>query len=532
MSFERIALSRREVVKSILGFAVLSATTSLTPISFADDKAPGTPFSFADLTARMQALAQKPYAPDDTQLPDFLAKLSYDAYQKIQPRNDRALDLGGEGIGYKVEPFHMGWLFKEPVLIFDVKDATATEKIFTAADFDYHDPATAAAMAKIDLPGVAGFRLDYPMNQPDKIDEVAAFLGASYFRALGRGNYYGLSARGAVLNSWLAEPEEFPRFSSFYMEHTAAGEPLTGYATLEGPSLTGAFRFTFDPGTEMRQETLVEVTARFFFRKDVTEFGVAPLTSMFLYADNNRSQFDDFRPQVHDSQGLLMVNAGGEMAWRALNNPPTVANSYFHQTSPKAFGLMQRDRNFDAYQDAGARYDLRPSVLIEPLGDWGEGDIRLIEAPIKLEADDNIGVFWVPKIPFKAGDHAEFSYRLRWGNLDPDPNGTLAYVLDTRSGQGGVSGVANKQTLRKFVIDFKGGPFNDPDLDPSTIDSVATISGGKVNFAAVSKLPDDGVMRLAIDAEIDTKDPVELRAYLIGGGRQLTETWLYQWRAA
>lgn len=532
MRSERIALSRRELVKGFLGFAVLSATTSFTPLSFADDTAPGTPFSFDALTAQMKELAARPYAPDDEKLPDFLANLDYDAYRRIQPRNERAIDLGGAGIGYKIEPFHLGWLFKEPVLIYDCKDALATPVTFTAADFDYHDPAIAAGMAKIDLPGVAGFRLDYPLNQPDKLDELVAFLGASYFRALGRGNYYGLSARGAVLNSWLAEPEEFPRFSSFYMEHTTPGEPLTAYATLEGPSVTGAFRFVFTPGTADRQETWIDVTARFFFRKDVTEMGIAPLTSMFLYADNNRSQFDDFRPQVHDSNGLLMANANGEMAWRALNNPPSLGNSYFYQNNPKAFGLMQRDRSFEAYQDEGARYDLRPSVLVEPQGDWGEGNIRLIEAPIKLEADDNIIAFWVPKAPFKAGDAAEYSYRLSWGNLDPDPNGRLAYVLDTRSGQGGVSGVENKQTLRKFIVDFKGGPLLDPNIDPKKIDVVATIAGGRVVFSAVSSLPDPGVFRLAIDAEIDSKDPIELRAYLVGEGRQLTETWLYQWRAA
>ena len=531
MSSDLAAVSRRAIVKSILGLAVLAGTTSLTPVGFAAP-APGTPFSFDALTAKMRDLAGRPYAPGAAKLPDFLANLSYDAYQKIQPRNDRALNLGGAGIGYKVEPFHLGWLFKEPVVLYDVKDATATEVTFTAADFNYHDSATADAIAKIDLPGVAGFRLDYPLNSPDKIDEVVAFLGASYFRALGRGNFYGLSARGIVINSWLAEPEEFPRFSSFYMTHDTQGQPLTVYATLEGPSVTGAFAIAFDPASADRQTTIVDVTARFFFRQDVTELGVAPLTSMFLYADNNRSQFDDFRPQVHDSNGLYMINADGELAWRALNNPPSLGNSYFYQNNPKGFGLMQRDRSFEAYQDAGARYDLRPSVLVEPLHEWGEGNVRLIEAPAKLEAEDNIGAFWVPKTPFKAGDSAEFRYRLHWGDLLPDARGPLAYVLDTRSGQGGVSGVENKQTLRKFVVDFKGGVFNDPDFDTSKVDVVATISGGKVNFSAVSKLPGDGVVRLAIDAEIDSKDPVELRAYLVGGGKQLTETWLYQWRAA
>jgi glucans biosynthesis protein len=532
VSFERIALSRRQIVKGFLGFAVLSATTSLTPIGFAEDTAPGTPFSFDDLTAQMKALAAKPFVPADAKLPDFLAKLSYDAYRRIGPRPDRALKLS-DGFGYKVEPFHMGWLFKEPVLVFDTQGDTAKEIQFTAADFDYHDPATADAMAEIKLPGVAGLRIDYPVNAPTQNDELVAFLGASYFRALGRGNAYGASARGVVIDSWLSGPEEFPRFSSFYLTHAATSEPLTAYATLEGPSIAGAFEFVFDPAKpEGHQETFIDVTARFFFRSDIAEIGVAPLTSMFLYADVNRSAFDDFRPRVHDSNGLYTVSANGDVAWRALNNPPSLGNSYFTFTNPKAFGLMQRGRDFDHYQDAGARYDLRPSILVEPKGNWGEGSIRLIESTAKLEAEDNIGVFWVPKVPFKAGDSAEFSYRLTWGDLNPDPDGTLAYVLETRSGHGGVSGVENKETLRKFVVDFKGGPLLDPNIDPKKIDVVATIAGGRVVYSAVSPLPDPGVFRLAIDAEIDSKDPIELRAYLVGEGRQLTETWLYQWRAA
>ena len=531
MSSDRAVLSRREIVKAFLGLAVLAATTSLTPLSFADDRAPGAPFSFDDLTSKMRALAAKPFAPGTAKLPDFLANLSYDAYRLIQPRPDKAINLG-QGLGYNIQPFHLGWLFKEPVLVSEVDKGTASPVAFTAADFDYHDPATAAEMAKITLPGIAGFRIDYPLNAPGQNDELVSFLGASYFRALGRGNFYGGSARGAVLNSWLEGPEEFPRFSSFYFERTDPDQPATVFAELEGPSVTGAFRFVFTPGSDAHQDTVVEVTARFFFRADVVEMGIAPLTSMFLYADANRSQFDDYRPQVHDSNGLYIHGGDGELAWRALNNPPSLANSYIAQTNPRAFGLMQRDRDFDSYQDAGARYDLRPSMLVEPIGEWGDGHIRLIEVPAKLEADDNIGAFWVPAKPFKAGDSAEYSYRLRWGDLMPDPKAELAYVLDTRSGLGGVSGVANKETLRKFVVDFKGGPLFDPTLDPTKMDAVATISGGRVNFSAVSKLPEDGVFRLAIDAEIDSKDPIELRAYLIGGGKKLTETWLYQWRAA
>lgn len=525
-----VVLSRRQVVQALAGLAAAFSATGLTSVSFAEDDAPGAAFSFDALSERMRTYALNSHVNAVSPLPQALQNLSYDAYRLIQARDERAIRLS-DGFGYFIEPFHLGWLFKEPVEMFALKDGAATPIAFSAQDFNYHDPAVAAQMAKVTLPGVAGFRLNYPLNAPGKMDELVAFLGASYFRALGRGNAYGASARGAVVNSWLAQPEEFPRFSSFYVERAEAGQPLTIYAALEGQSLTGAFRFVFDPATEARQDTGIDVTARYFFRNDIAEMGVAPLTSMYLYSDANRSQFDDYRPQVHDSDGLFMDGGAGEVAWRALNNPPSLGNSYFGFTNPRAFGLMQRERDFVAYQDPGARYDLRPSVLVEPKGAWGEGSIRLIEVPAKLEAEDNIVAFWVPKRPFRAGDSAEFNYRLRWGDLPP-ARSDLAHVAATRAGRGGVSGVDNKATLRKFVVDFAGGPLDG--LDEAAVDAVATIAGtgGKVVYSAVSKVPETGAMRLAIDAEIDGKDPVELRAYLVGGGRQLTETWLYQWRAA
>lgn len=530
MKSGEVVLSRRQVVKALAGLAAALSTTALTPLSLAADAAPGEPFSFETLTDRMRKLAGQPYATDDAPLPPVLQNLTYDAYRLIQARDNRAISLS-KGFGYFIEPFHLGWLFQQPVEMFDASGGVAKQIPFSAADFNYHDPAVEQQMAAITLPGVAGFRIDGPMNAPGELAELVSFLGASYFRALGKGNYYGGSARGAVVNSWLSVPEEFPRFSSFYVERADYGQPLTIYASLEGPSLTGAFRFVLDPASAARQQTVFDVTARYFFRNDVAEMGVAPLTSMYLYSAANRSAFDDYRPEVHDSDGLYMDGGTGELAWRALNNPPALGNSYFGHTNPKAFGLMQRQRDFAEYQDPGARYDLRPSMLVEPKGDWGEGSVRLIEVPAKLEAEDNIVAFWVPKTAYKAGDSAEFSYRLSWGDLMPDTAGALGHVAATRAGQGGVSGVENKQTLRKFVVDFAGGPL--AGLKVEDVDAVATLTGGgKVVFSAVSDLPEAGAKRLAIDAEIDGKDPIELRAYLVGGGKQLTETWLYQWRSA
>jgi glucans biosynthesis protein len=522
-------LSRRQAVLALAGLAAALSTTALTPLSFAAETAPA-PFSFDALSDRMKGLATQPFAADDAPLPAVLKNLTYDSYRLIQARNDKSVALSN-GFGYFIQPFHLGWLFQQPVEMFDASGGAANPIPFSAADFDYHDPAVEKEVAAITLPGVAGFRIDGPMLAPGQMDEIVAFLGASYFRALGRGNAYGGSARGAVVNSWLQGPEDFPRFSQFYVEKADWGKPLTLYAALEGQSLTGAFRFVLDPASAERQSTVFDVTARFFFRTDIPELGVAPLTSMYLFSEANRGQYDDYRPEVHDSDGLLMDGGTGEVAWRALNNPPSLGNSYFSYTNPKAFGLMQRSRDFGSYEDPGARYDLRPSMLVEPVGDWGAGAIRLIEVPAKLETDDNIIAFWVPETRYKAGDSAEFRYRLSWGDLSPDPK-AVAYVAATRGGQGGVSGVANKQTLRKFVVDFTGDAL--ADLKAEDLDAVATLTGGdgKIMFSSVTKLPDSGAMRLAIDAEIDSKDPIELRAYLVGGGKQLTETWLYQWRAA
>lgn len=197
---------------------------------------------------------------------------------------------------------------------------------------------------------------------------MISFLGASYFRALGRDNIYGLSARGLVMNSWIDVPEEFPRLSEFYLEKPTATGPVTIYAALDSASVTGAYRFVITPASDTAQETTIDVTARLNFRTDVKELGVAPLTSMFLYAETNRGGFDDYRPQVHDSNGLLVERESGEIMWRALNNSTALGNSYLAETNPCAFGLYQRGRDFETYQDAGAHYERRPSLRIEPTG--------------------------------------------------------------------------------------------------------------------------------------------------------------------
>ena len=480
-------------------------------------------FSFDLLTDEMRALSTQPHvtAPPPE---GFLGDLNYDDYRLIRFRDDRSR-WADESTSFRLGAFHMGWLFPEPVRLFEVQDGMATEMLFSTDDFEYLNDLAERVPEHAELPGVAGFRLNHPLNRPDKWDELVAFVGASYFRALGRNSAYGISARGLALNTATSQGEEFPRFSRFYMERDINGGPsITVYATLESASVTGAYRFVITPGTE----TVMDVTCRLFFRQDVAELGIAPLTSMFLFSEKNRAEFDDYRPNVHDSDGLRILRADGDIIWRPLNNPPQLTGSYFAETAPRRFGLHQRDRFFDSYQDTGARYERRPSLDVEPLGDWGKGNVRLVEIPSDLEANDNIVAYWIPETPAKAGDAREFAYRLHWGDLPHDDGEPLAYVFETRSGHGGFAGVEVQQGTRKFVVDYKGGMIGT--LEPEAeIQPVVSIANGEITGTVLEKIAGTDIWRLVIDISAAEGAVVELAAHLAGYDRRLTENWLYQW---
>jgi glucans biosynthesis protein len=524
------SFSRRQVLAG-LGAAVLLASTALPRSAYAATVATGDSFQFSFdwLSERALERASQEHQSGAVPLPAFVEDLDYDSYRRIQFRPEQGLWVDTES-PFHVHAYHPGWLFKEPVALFEVTGEEATPIAFSPSSFDYHDEAMLAAAEAEPVEGVAGFRINHPLNSAERFDEMISFLGASYFRALGRNSIYGLSARGLAVNSWREGPEEFPRFSEFYLARPVPGEPtLTIYASLDSPSVTGAYRFVVTPATEENVDTVVDVTARLYFRADIDELGVAPLTSMFLFDDANHALFDDYRPRVHDSNGLSIVRNTGETLWRALNNGERLGNAYFTEESPRRFGLEQRGRAFAAYQDSEARYERRPSLLIEPTSDWGRGSVRLVEASARLEADDNIVAFWVPEAPVRAGDSLEFSYRMRWGDLPPD-NADFAHVVETRAGQGGISGVENAVSLRKFVVDFAGGPL--ADLDPQTeLDVFVDVGPAELVFATVFFVPASGVWRMVIDTDMAGNELVELRAYVNGLGRKLTETWLYQWRA-
>jgi glucans biosynthesis protein len=483
----------------------------------------GEAFDFELLVTRMKDKAGRAYQPYEASLPEVLAKLTYDQHRAIRFNPERSLwkDQGGQ---YQLQAFHPGWLFKDPVELHEIVDGKAHPLHFTGTDFIYGEPLVPSDFKDIEMPGIAGFRLHHPLNTPDYFDELIVFLGASYFRSLGKGSVYGLSARGLAVDTAIAGPEEFPRFSRFYLERPARGaSEMRLYAELESERVTGAYQFTIKPGIN----TVVEVDARIFLRDDVERLGVAPLTSMFLFGENDRVGFDDYRPEVHDNDGLLILRQNGQRLWRPLRNPDSLALSFFSEDNPAGFGLLQRDRSFDHYQDTEAKYQRRPSLWIEPVNDWGNGQVMLAEIPADKEIHDNIVAFWVPGAEAGAGSEHRFAYRMIWGR-DPEPGTELATVITTGTGHGGAAASDPDPKLRKFVVEFAGPSLSGLGAD-APVKPRLSVHKGTVKHSFVQRL-EGGSWRAVLDIERDDQEiPVEFILALQLDGTDITETWMYQW---
>jgi glucans biosynthesis protein len=342
------------------------------------------------------------------------------------------------------------------------------------------------------------------------------FQGASYFRAIARGQIYGVSARGIAVRTARPEGEEFPAFTDFWIERPPEhADKIVIHALLQSRSVVGAYTFTAQPG----EETIIDVQATLFPRVDLTAFGIAPLTSMFLFDASNRVRFDDYRNAVHDSDGLQILNGAGERLWRPLANPRALQVSAFVDDSPKGFGLVQRKRQFGDYEDADGLFNLRPSLWIEPGTPWGPGHVELIEIPSDREVNDNIVAYWQPQTPIAAGRSAEFTYRLRFTAEPLDHS--LARVTATRVGQ-----ALGSEGRRSIVIDFAAP---DADAIPENLEPEIRTSAGEILSPRGVVVPESGVYRASFELDPQREGSVELRAVLLHEGKPWSETWLYRW---
>jgi glucans biosynthesis protein len=376
--------------------------------------------------------------------------------------------------------------------------------------------------------GFAGFRIHYPLNRPGYKDEVVVFLGASYFRMLGRKQVYGISARRLAIDTALPKGEEFPAFREFWLVQPAPdATSMTVYALLDSASVTGAYRFNLIPDTE----TVIDVNAILFARVEVQRLGIAPLTTMFLFGENQSRSFDDYRQEVHDSDGLLMHTGADEWIWRPLSNPKELRVTALLDENPQGFGLLQRDRDFAHYLDLEAHFERRPNLWIEPRGEkWGKGAVHLVEIPVGEEIHDNIVAFWVPDQPLKAGESRTFVYRLH-ASLAPSLNkDQLGYVERTQIGWGAVPGTKEKppRSLRRFIVDFTGGDLATLSA-AQPVKAELSVSAGEVSDLTVQKLPGSSGRRTSFRLAPGGTGSVDMRLFLVLRDRRLTETWNYVW---
>lgn len=475
-------------------------------------------FNFNDIAQRAQQAAGNPYKNPAPKLPKELADLGYDQYRDIRFNPEKAW-WHKDKLPFELQFFHEGLYYDRPVKISEITPRGVTEIKFDPADFDYGANKVDTRSFK-DL-GFAGFRIHTNLNSPKYKDEVLLFLGASYFKALGKGERYGLSARGLAIDTGLISGEEFPRFTEFWIQRPEPNaKELVVYALLDSRRVTGAYQFTLKPGAE----TAVEVKTRIFLRENVTKLGLAPLTSMFFFGDNQHPDKDDYRPEVHDSDGLSIESGTGEWIWRPLVNPKRLLVTSFAMSNPQGFGLMQRDRGFSRYEDLEARYDLRPSAWVEPKSNWGQGRVELLQLPTPDETNDNINAYWVPDNPPPPGQPLNLEYRILW-QLDKDTRPPTAWVTQTRRGRGFQR---NPDGTLSFIVDFEGPALTKLGKDAKIEGVVAVDNNAELLERTTYYNEVTGGWRLALRLRrIDNDKPIEMRAYLRGKDSTLSETWSY-----
>ena len=475
-------------------------------------------FGFDDVAAIARKQARAVYKPTDQKEPAELADLNYDQYRDIRFRPDHAL-WRAEKLPFEAMFFHVGKL-NVPVRMDEIVGGKARHIPYESADFNFgKNTLSPKTWGDLDF---GGLRVHYPLNGAAYKDEIIVFLGGSYFRALCAGARYGLSTRGLAIDTVGGQGEEFPRFVEFWLEKPSPdAKALRMFALLDSPRVTGAYQFDVVPG----DETVVEVRARLYLRAAVATLGIAPFTSMYQYGENQPHRFD-FRPEVHDSDGLMVATGDGEWLWRPFINPPHTLTTSFSMRELRGFGMMQRDQRFASYEDNEARYELRPSAWVEPLGSWGPGRVELVQISTPDETNDNIVAYWVPDQQPPPGKPLDFSYRLRWQlhSLTKPPGG---YVVQTRAGRGYRPLADDEQ---QFIVDFVGATLDNLPPGAPVKAVVSAPANGEVEEVNAYRVDATGAWRMMMRVkQLDVTKPTELRGFLQSGNDVLTETWSNIW---
>ncbi|MGI9334186.1 MAG: glucan biosynthesis protein [Gammaproteobacteria bacterium] len=479
-------------------------------------------FSFDWLKERARKLAERSFESPRGTIAKPWRALGYDQYRSISFRRNRA--VWRDKALFNLQFFHAGFQYDHPVKMHLVANGRATSFDYDASAFDFGLVDTG------ELPteglGYAGLRVHYPLHSASYLDEMLVFLGASYFRVLGRDQQYGASARGIAVDTALGSGEEFPIFTELWIEKPEPESTLlVVHALLDSTSLTGAYRFMVQPSTA----TTVDITANLYTRKAIKKLGVAPLTSMFMFGENSVRRFGDYRPEVHDSDGLMIHSSSGEWIWRPLENRRALSISSYRTGTPRGFGLVQRDQSFASYQDLEASYQRRPSFWVQPVSDWGDGRVELVEIPTKKETNDNIVTYWVPAAEVSAGAELEFKYLLtayrERAGYPPGGHGVSVRIGRARADGGGNEVPAN---ARLFIVEFDGGDLRHVGAD-QPVQAIFTAHKAKLSPPIAVKNTQTGGWRAFFDVYPEGDEAVDLRGYMRLHGHALTETWSYLW---
>lgn len=473
------------------------------------------PFDFSMVIGKARDLAKKPHEASSTTLPAPFSTLTYEQYVDIRPKAGMAI-WGDQSIGFAIEPLHRGFLFTAPVQINIVENGAIQPLAYNPNQFDYGKLALPSPVPDL---GFSGFRVLHARSGKGFVD-AAIFQGASFFRALAYGQNFGQTARALAIRTGDPKGEEFPAFREVWIERPSpASDVMVISALVDSESMTGAYRFTLRPG----EITIIDTECTLFARATADFYGLGCAAAMFLFGPINRRGVDDLREGVYAVSGLQILNGNGEWLWRPVSNPQTLQISAFVDSNPKGFGLLQRERAFAQVQDDDQHWESRPSLWIEPLNDWGEGSVALVEIPSDSENNDNVLCFWRPKSVLQTGAEAAFTYRQYWCWMPPD-RPLLATVAATRGGHG------SSNRRRRFVVEFTAELFGDPqkatDIRPALTASVGTIVSIRPFLTRERK-----TFRVLFELDFGGESSSELRLVLESAGKPVSETWLYRWTA-
>lgn len=486
-----------------------SQTNSETSTEEIEDRT----FSRETVIEAARQLSQNPFVAPQ-RAPEALTQLDYSTYRQINYQQNAAI-WGKASTPFSIQLFAPGYIYRELIDIDIVESSQSFPIDITESSFKVPEESIGQLLEQIGK--YAGFRLHYPINQNDYNDEFLVFQGASYFRGISKGQAYGVSTRGLAINVAGERGEEYPLFKKFWIERPSSRQKaIVVHALLDSKSVTGAYRFAVYPGAPTR----MEVKAELFPRADIKNVGLGALTSMFMHGGIDRSDVADYRPAVHDSEGLYMVRGNGEKVWRPLNNPRRLQISTFVDNNPKGFGLIQPHRDFEHYQDLEAKYHLRPSIWVKPVGEWGDGSVKLVEIPSDFEGNDNIVAYWQPKDGLKKDQLYTFSYELTW--FDSFPNVKDNITIARTSGGHKLSTETNE-----IVIDYR--LLNIDDI--STINVASNISSGTILESRIEPNPAIDGARVFVTFNPEDTDVAELRVQLFKDHAPIGTTWLYRYVA-